>query len=48
MADFDDVESMNSPVIDDNHVIDEYVDNNDNCIENYIIDETFPHNMFYS
>ena len=48
MADFDDVENINSPVIDDNHVIDEYVDNNDNCIENYIIDEIFSHNMFYS
>ena len=48
MADFDDVENINSPVIDDNHVSDEYVDNNDNCIKNYIIDETFPHNMFYS
>ena len=33
MDDFDDVENINSPVIDDNHVIDEYVDNNDNCIK---------------
>ena len=47
MADFDDVENINSPLI-DNHVIDEYVDNNDNCIENYNIDETFPNNMFYT
>ena len=47
MADFDDVENINSPVIDDNHVIDEYVGNTDNCIEKYIIDDTFPQNVLF-
>ena len=39
---------MISPVIDDNHVVDEYVDNTDNLIENHIIDDSFPHDMCHS
>ena len=39
---------MISPVIDDNHVVDEYVDNTDNLIENHIIDDYFPHDMCHS
>ena len=39
---------MINPVIDDFHVIDQFVDNTDSFIKISIIDNTFPHDMLYS